>query len=200
MIRNIIFDLGNVLVGVDFEKTRKLILSEGVSKASYNSFFNETNRKKFEAGKIKSREFIDNAYRTFGRKIPKTKLRLLFQDMFFEKPDMKKFLKKISGSGKFRIYLMSNTNPLHFNYIRKKFAYVNLVDRLILSYRLKLLKPGAGIYKAVLNKYELKPEETLFIDDLKANCETAEKFGIHAIHFKNYKNFVKQFNNFTAMP
>lgn len=198
MIKNIIFDLGNVLVGVDFERAKKNILSAGISEKQYIAFFNKDIRKKYETGNIKTTGFIDSAYTALDRKISKMKLKQLFEDMFFEMPDMKNFLSRLRKSNKFRLYLFSNTNPLHFNYIKKKFSYVNLVDIFILSYKLKMIKPDGKIFKTVLKKYKLNPEETLFIDDLKDNCNAAEKLGIKTICYKNYKTFLKLFRIITV--
>lgn len=193
MIKNIIFDLGNVLVGVDFEKSKKSILSQGVSEKEYRDFFNKNVRRRFESGGFKTSAFMDLAYRALGKKITKVKLKELFQDMFFELPEMRNFVEKLSKSKKYKIFLFSNTNSLHFNYIRKKFAYINLVDKFILSYKLKMVKPDERIYRSVLKKYKLRPDETLFIDDLKDNCVSAGKFGIRTICYINYTSFLKQF-------
>jgi FMN phosphatase YigB (HAD superfamily) len=195
LIKNIIFDLGNVLVGVDFERLKKRILSEGVSEQKYEKFFGKNIKIKYETGKINTAVFMDLAFLALGRKIPKAKLKSLFVDMFYEMPDMKRFIIKLSESKKYRLLGLSNTNSLHFNYCKKKFEYINLVDKFILSYKLKMVKPGAEIFKTVLKKYALNPHETIFIDDLKDNCEKAKKFRIHTICFKNYLSFLKQFKN-----
>lgn len=199
MIKNIIFDLGNVLVGVDFEKAQRKILSAGVSEEKCRAFFNKNIRKKYESGRMTTREFLDSAYKSLGRKVPKTKLRFLFENMFFEMHDMKNFLIRLRKSNKFRLYLFSNTNPLHFIYIKKKFGYIKMVDKFILSYKLKMIKPDVKIFKTVLKKYNFNPSETLFIDDLKDNCHAAEKFGIKTICYKNYGTFVKQFNKISNL-
>lgn len=194
LIKNIIFDLGNVLVRVDFRRTRKFILSEGVSKSLFDNFFNEVNKQKYESGRISTALFLNSAYRSLNHKIPKRSLKVIFEDMFFEMKGMRSFLKKISASGRYRTFLLSNTNPLHFNYIKKKFYYINLINKFILSYRLKMLKPDKRIFKTVLKKYKLNPAETLFIDDLKENCLAAEEFDINTIRFINYNDFINKFN------
>lgn len=197
MIKNIIFDLGNVLVGVDFEMSKGLILSAGVSERKYKNFFGKNIKRKYESGNIKTSEFMDLAYRRLGNAIPKKKLKELFEDMFYENPEMKRFLKRLFESGKYRLFLLSNTNPLHFNYIKRKFTYINLIDNFLLSYKLKIVKPDAAIYKTVLKKYKLNSVETIFIDDLEENCKPARKLGIKTICYKNYPLFIKQFRQIT---
>ena len=197
MIKNIILDLGNVLVGVDFERSRKLLISAGLDEKKLNKFFSLKTRKAYESGKISTPEFLKMAYYRLGKKISKSKLKMLFTDMFAEVTEMKKFLQKLHNGKKYRLFLLSNTNPLHFNYARKNFPYINLVDRFILSYKLGFAKPDRRIYKTLLEKYKLLPAESLFIDDLKINCLAAEKFGIITICYKNYSSFIKQFRNIT---
>ncbi len=197
MIKNIVFDLGNVLVRVDFVKSRKLLIAAGVDEKCLNNFFSLKTRKAYESGKISTPEFLRMAYYGLGKKVSKAKLKILFSDMFAEIPEMKKFLRQLHYEKRFRLFLLSNTNPLHFNYIRINFPYVNLVDKFILSYKLGYAKPDRRIYKTLLGKYKLIPGETLFIDDLEINCKTAEKFGIKTILYQNYSSFIKQFKSIT---
>jgi len=107
---------------------------------------------------------------------------------------MKKLLAKISKNGDFRLYLLSNTNAVHFNYIRREFPYVNLLHKFGLSYKLGYLKPDVRIYKQFIQRFKIKPEESLFIDDLETNCSSARDFGFNVIHYKGYDNFIEQFN------
>jgi epoxide hydrolase-like predicted phosphatase len=193
VIKNIIFDLGNVLVHVDFAKSRRLLLSAGVKEKDFKRFFTKKNRRSFELGKITTNEFMDLAYYKLGKKVSKARLKLLFTDMFCEITEMKEFLQNLSKRKKYRLFLMSNTNPLHFNYAQNHFPYIKLFDVFILSYRMKMVKPDKRLFKAVINKYNLVPEETLFIDDLEENCRAAGDTGLKTICYKNYRTFVKQF-------
>ena len=94
---------------------------------------------------------------------------------------------------KYRLYILSNTNPLHFNYCRKRFKYINLIDKFILSYKIKMVKPNRGVFKMVIKKFNLVPSETLFVDDLVENCKAAEDTGIKTICYRNYSSFIKRF-------
>lgn len=196
MIKNIVFDLGNVLVRVDFGRSRKSLIAAGIDEKRLDRFFSLKTRKAYESGKISTPEFLKMAYLGLGKKVSKLKLKILFSDMFDEIPEMKKFVKQLHNKKKFRLFLLSNTNPLHFNCIRIKFPYINLVEKFILSYKLGFTKPDRRIYKTLLEKYKLVPAETLFIDDLEINCSGAEKFGIKTILYKDYSSFARQFKNF----
>ena len=193
MIRNIIFDLGNVLVHVDFARSKKCLLSAGIKEKDFNSFFSKKIRRDFELGKISTDVFMDMAYHKLGEIVSKSRLKWLFTDMFEEIPEMKKLLKNLAQKNKYKLLILSNTNPLHFNYGRKKFKYINLVNNFILSYKLKMIKPDKRLFRTVIKKHNLVPSETLFIDDLKENCLAAEDTGMKTICYRNYGAFIKQF-------
>jgi epoxide hydrolase-like predicted phosphatase len=194
LIKNIIFDLGNVLVSVHFDKFEKRLLAEGASKAACDSLFQSRElREDYESGKMSNSEFLKLACSKLDCRISQSKFKDIFSDMFSEIPEMKSFVNNLINKKYFRLYLLSNTNSYHFNYIKNKFEYVKEIKNFALSYRMKLNKPFPGIFKKVINRYKLKPEETLFIDDLEANCKTAEKLGMKTICYTTFKKFEKEF-------
>ena len=198
IIKNIIFDLGNVLVRVDFGRSKKLMLSAGIDEDRLNKFLSKKIRNAFESGKMSLAEFLDEAYNRLDKKVSKAKLILLFTDMFCEITGMKEFLQKLHKKKKYKLFLMSNTNPLHFNYARKHFPFIGLFDELILSYRMKMVKPDKRFFRKVIKKYNLVPSETLFIDDLEVNCNAAENTGMKTICYRNYTKFIKQFEKIVS--
>ena len=113
-------------------------------------------------------EAIDEAWNSFLDGIPAYKLDFLLE------------LRK-----HYTVCLLSNTNAIHWDYAcTHDFAQggrrvEDYFDRIYLSYQLKMIKPDAEIFQAVLADAGLTPEETLFIDDAEANCRTARSLGIH---------------------
>jgi putative hydrolase of the HAD superfamily len=192
MIKNLIFDLGNVLVKVHFDKFKKDLIDYGMSVKTIEELLNRTDlMDKLESGSMKFDEFYEISSIILDKKISKSKFRQIFNDIFTEIPGINELLKELYESKKYIIILLSNTNNQHFNYIKNKFNYLKYFNKFALSYRLKLLKPDITIYKKVLSLYRLKPEETLFIDDLENNCDAAEKAGIKSINFKDFESFKK---------
>ena len=100
MIRNIIFDLGNVLVHVDFAKLKSSLLTAGVNEKDFSRFFSKKIRRNFELGKISASVFMDMAYHELGEIVSKSLLKKLFTDIFDEIPEMKKFLKSLVQKNK----------------------------------------------------------------------------------------------------
>lgn len=84
-------------------------------------------------------------------------------------------IKKIRKNG-YKVYILSNTNE---SAMTKHQEVIKNVDGYVLSYQVHMIKPHIGIYKELLNKYNLKPEECIFLDDKNDNAKTACKLGIH---------------------
>jgi HAD superfamily hydrolase (TIGR01509 family) len=196
LIRNIIFDFGNVLGIVDFEGFQKNILSEVEDKKLLKKLRNSNVKEDYELGLISSKVFLDIVIKLLDYRITKEKFVFYFNGMLSELPDMKDFLIKLSRSNKYKLLLLSNTNPIHINYAKKKFPYIyEHIKNIILSYKVKDAKPDTAIYLTMLRKYHLKPEESLFIDDLEENCLTAKRLGMHIIQYKGFKSFNRKFRN-----
>lgn len=107
---------------------------------------------------------------------------------------MKIFLEKIARIKRFNILLLSNTDPVHINFIDRNFPFVKLLKKRVLSYKVRLNKPQKKIFQYALQKYKLDPGKTLLIDDVKENVRVSEALGMKAIHYKSHKAFLKQFS------
>jgi FMN phosphatase YigB (HAD superfamily) len=197
VIKNIIFDLGNVLVKVDLEKFRKDILSIGVDERKYADFLNSnvfrSSIYEYETGSISTKEFVDCSIYSLGCGLSRKLFIKYFNEMLVEKKDMKQFVGRLTGKGKYTYLLLSNTNPLHWEFTQKNFPYVMALRNFELSYKLKLYKPDIKVYEIVLRKYRFIPEETLYVDDHLDNCAAAQLLGIKTINFVDYKDFEKEF-------
>ena len=90
-------------------------------------------------------------------------------------------IKKLKTQG-YKIYMLSNTNEYMYNNFINKIEY--LFDGIVLSYQIHKIKPYDSIYEYIINKYNLNPEESLFIDDKQKNINTALKFGIKGRNVK----------------
>ena len=92
-------------------------------------------------------------------------------------------IKRLKNNG-YKVYLLSNTNEKAMAKHNEKHLE-ELVDGAVLSYQVHSVKPHLGIYKELLNKYNLNPIESIFIDDRKANIDTANKLGIIGVKVKS---------------
>src|SRR5258706_6004250 len=106
MIRNIIFDLGNVLVDVNYERFMYRLLSEGVTEEKYNGFFIDDKYLKmgYESGKITTAEFTDKCINTLGLKMSSTEFSDAFNDVFSEIKPMSTLVRKLKAEKKYNLF------------------------------------------------------------------------------------------------
>lgn len=197
VIKNIIFDLGNTLVYFDY-----CYFYDGVARLE----------KKVYAGKIRN-YFIDNKFdikigsnrinikqafrilkKKFGIRISYADFYFLYCDIFWENTLMKNFLENRLLDSGYKLYMLSNVDAAHINFIDNNFPYVKHIKKRVLSYKVKSVKPQKKIYSYLIEKHKLVPEETLFIDDLKANILAARTHKLHTIHYTSHKKFLREFN------
>lgn len=190
-IRNIIFDLGDVILNIDIPLTfRAFSELSGLPVEELNKLFTQNELfMKFETGEVDepafrslvrkvlampelSDEAIDQAWNALLLDIPPARIDLL---------------KKLSEN--YRLYLLSNTSSIHIrrvNEILQETAGIHRLDELFsqvfLSYELGIMKPAPEIYRTVLERAGLSATETLFLDDNLANTNAASELGIQVIH------------------
>ena len=121
-------------------------------------------------------------------------IRLFFSDrrrLVMEYDYSRGWIEELKSRG-YKIYLLSNYSQDHFQYVSRKFSFFGLEDGMVISYTLRLLKPDHRIYEALYEKYGLKPEECVFLDDSEQNVEGAEATGMKGIVFRDHAQAVKE--------
>lgn len=189
-IKNIVFDLGGVLVDVDFKAAINGLQKAGFVnvKEQLQSFDREGIFQKFELGEMTAEEFRTAIRENSTVTLTDEEIDALWNAMLLEIPREKLEL-ILDLRGKYMVYLLSNTNSIHWNYVCKNafnyrgFRVNDYFEETFLSYEMHLAKPDKAIYEKVLQDANLLAEETLFIDDSEANCKAAEEVGIHAHHY-----------------
>ena len=186
MIKNIIFDIGNVLISfqpIDYlnskfnDETTKTIL--------FNTIFKSKEWLLLDRGTVTDMEVIE----IFCKRQPSFEKEIRYvmknwHEMHIPMKESIKLLKYLKNSG-YHIFFLSNYHKNAFKVIFNKFDFIREVDGQVISCDVKLLKPEELIYEILLNKYNLKPQECIFIDDSIENIKVADKLGIHGICFKD---------------
>lgn len=183
MIKNIIFDLGNVLIKYSPES----FLEKNVKKER---------QEKFIATVFKSKEWLEldrgtlsyeDAIEKFAEIISEDRKNLekLFKnnimDCLAPIEENIEILKKLKKKG-YNLFVLSNFHRPAFEQVQKEWEFFDEFDGGVISCYCHLLKPNQRIYELLLARYGLIPEETLFIDDTKINVEKAEKIGMGGIY------------------
>lgn len=197
-IKNIIFDFGGVLVDLDPQACLDSFARLGLPQvADYLTPYGHKGPfGKVENGEIDLPTFrqqiretfnvsledeqIDKAWAAFLMHIPYNKMKLVYE------------LAK-----KYRVFLLSNTNPIHIKKLQEfddsGFPVKECFEKLYLSYEIGHSKPGKDIYEYLLKDAGILPDETLLVDDGPANCKTAELLGIHTYQPKPFEDFTEEF-------
>jgi putative hydrolase of the HAD superfamily len=189
-IRNIVFDLGGVLVDLDFKAAINGLQKAGFAnvKEQLQAFDREGIFQKFELGEMSADEFRTAIRENSTVSLTDEEVDGLWNAMLLEVPREKLEL-ILHLRGKYMVYLLSNTNSIHWDYVCKNafnyrgFRVNDYFEETFLSYEMHLAKPDKAIFEKVLEEANLLPEETLFIDDSEANCKAASELGIHTHHY-----------------
>jgi putative hydrolase of the HAD superfamily len=200
MIKNIIFDIGNVIL--NFNTTEVL-----------QKFTNNKNEQKFILDNIINspewlgNSLIDTGYVTRDNAIEIVKDRTnhindtLITDFWYNynnyakvDENVLKLIKKLKDNN-YKIYLLSNINKYTHEFVEKSGLF-ELVDGYVLSYQEHKVKPFIGIYKTLLERYNLIPNESLFIDDNEKNIITGNSLGIISkkVEPDNYNSIINIIN------
>jgi epoxide hydrolase-like predicted phosphatase len=191
--KNIIFDLGNVLVKLNPEGCIGAFKAIGMGELVDTNPQSEGMKlmSKLGVGMITTEEFCEAARKLTGTDVTNGEIINAANKMLVEIPDEKKErLLQLKKAG-YRLFLLSNTIDVHWDYCvehlfpHQNYGVEDYFEQCFLSQRMHLAKPNARIYEEVIRQANIHPDETLFIDDLKENCEAAEKLGIHT--FQNVK-------------
>ena len=181
MIKNIVFDFGDVFINLDKEATFRRLKELGVKE-----FTDELLElgKQYEMGIITTQEFV-SIFKTLFPSISEIDFKNAWNSMLLDFPSHRlRFLKSLSNSKKYRIFLLSNTNDLHISWIQKTWGrklfseFKNCFEKFYLSHEIHLRKPNKDIYEFVIESNKLIPEETFFVDDTEENTVVANKLGI----------------------
>lgn len=182
MIKNIIFDLGNVLIRFKPEE----FVNKNIKKEYREKFFNAVFKGQEWADLDRGVLEYSDAVKIFSEKIPEcsSEIKKLFDNYILDvlEPIEKNIEIMKSLKGKYKLFVLSNFHYPAFDYIFKNWEFFKYFDGKVVSGHCKLLKPEKKIYELLCLTYSLKPNECVFIDDTKANIEAAEEFGINGIH------------------
>ncbi len=192
-VENVIFDLGGVILNIDYNKTINAFKALGDQ--SFDSLFTQANQTdlfdKYEKGLCSSQYFINGLLDYLPAGTTANAAVNAWNAMLLELPQ-KRIEKLFLLKEKYRTFLLSNTNDIHldaFHSIIKKENQLNslspLFEKVYFSCEMKMRKPDTEIFLSVCDQNNLVPENTLFIDDSIQHVEGAKKAGLQAYHLTN---------------
>lgn len=183
-MRNVIFDIGNVLVNfhpVEFFCERfEGAHMETVASLIFDDIWAGTDRGDYLCAEAKRRHHA--RYPQYGEQIEY--IYAHWMEMMTLKEDSVAYLKECRAHG-YRVYLLSNIGAESYAYLRKRYAFFQLVDGMTLSFAVHCIKPKPQIYRELLQRWGLSAAECVFFDDQPQNIHTAVDLGMRGIVFKN---------------
>ena len=189
-IAAVAFDLGNVLVKVDHLRFCRGLaeLAGWPPQEIYAAVFQSRLETGYDRGRLSSREFHRRLQARFRLDLPFPRFRDLWNEIFDPLEDMQEVVARLAR--RYPLYLLSNTNSLHFRYLRERFASLLKHFRaLILSYRVGSRKPEAAIFQALLREVGLPPARILYIEDNEDFVAAARTHGLTAWIFVSPQDF-----------
>jgi putative hydrolase of the HAD superfamily len=183
-IRAVTFDLGNVLVKVDhFRFCRRLGALAGVSPEKvYQDVFASGLEPGYDTGRITSQDFHRRVMAHFGLALPYPSFCDLWNDIFDPLHGMEEVVARMHARRP--LFMLSNTNALHFPYIKAQFPDIFQYFReYLLSYEVGSRKPEPEIYQALIRRAGQRPEAILFLDDKPEFVAAARHHGLTAWQF-----------------
>ena len=204
-IENIILDLGGVIINLNHELTN--IAFQQLFPNHHQQILEDSTTQqlfeKYEINQVSTAEFI-GFFKKYNPIINENQIIEAWNKMLLDIPHERIDLIK-NLSKKYNVFLLSNTNKIHYQTIEKQFqqtsekgTFESLFKKSYLSYRIGLRKPNQEIFEYLLHDANLKPENTLFIDDSLEHINAASTLGIRTYHLNpnNNETLITLFNEY----
>jgi putative hydrolase of the HAD superfamily len=183
-IRLIISDFGGVICSFDYG-----IFCERLARRTGRAAdlvlaaaFGEHLQKDFESGKLSGRDYHREVMTRLDAAVPYDEFYAMYGDIFTEIPATGDLLCRLHT--RYPLYLLSDTNEIHFGYVRETVPLLSVFDEFIVSYQVGAMKPDPRIYREALRRSGLPGAACVFVDDRPANIDGAARLGIHGVRFE----------------
>ena len=174
-----IFDIGNVLVRFEVGKAERTLAALGLQSPDLASI--AALGRRYEAGEMDRQEFLAALRELLGGGLSDDLLSTAWQQIFEPNEPMWELVEKLHGC--YPLYLLSNTNCLHHEYLVREYAIFEKFADGVFSYRAKLAKPEREIFELAIRQFGVDPRSTIYLDDLTANVEAARGAGLRAFRY-----------------
>lgn len=186
-----LFDIGNVIVHVDFISSLKRLMPDNIDQPEGRLRELLERKDEFEAGRISTDEYYPWAAQTIGFTGDHETFMRSWVHVFSPNTPMLEVIEKLHEA-KHRLFLFSNTNEAHIDFLRNHYPVFACFNGGIYSYQTGHVKPEREIYQLAIDEYDLNPAQTAYIDDLPANIEGGKLAGFqcHEYHADAHSDFL----------
>ncbi|MFI5174019.1 MAG: HAD family hydrolase [Terriglobia bacterium] len=191
-IDSLVFDLGKVII--DFDPMRAIRKLDG--RTPYTTLELLARMKgtdaviRFESGELNSEEFFKEIGDHLKLEISFEDFASLWSDIFLDELILEaSFFERLKP--RYRLVLLSNTNPMHAAFLRKRFPVLSVFDQQVLSHEVGAMKPSDKIYRAAAKAARTVPERMFYVDDIPAYVEAAARLGWVAFPFRGKDQMIR---------
>jgi HAD superfamily hydrolase (TIGR01509 family) len=192
MIKLFVFDLGNVILPFEHRQIAVKLHERSTNKTAFvpqllfDVMFDLENGlvNPYEEGLMSTVEFFSELKRQFRLDMDIDAFKDIWNPIFREDREVNEAILYLKEKG-YPLFLLSNTNELHFSYIIDKYPIIHSFDEWLLSFEVGAKKPKRRIYEVIFEKMDVQPGEVFYIDDIPKYVEVAKHLGIDGMVFKN---------------
>jgi FMN phosphatase YigB (HAD superfamily) len=183
MIRNVIFDIGGVLLRLRYQTFIEYLAGAGIDMTNLPRWLEQVDLAAHERGEITGEELLGRIAAMARRPLDADELRERWLDMFDRAHEMFDLAAGLKAD--YRVFLLSNIGDLHWRHLNARYGFDDLTHGVVASFRVGAIKPSAAIYRETERRFGLEPSATVFIDDLPPNVAGAQACGWQAIHHRD---------------
>jgi len=184
MIRNVVFDIGWVLMRFNYRPIIELLRARGADVADRNGVMERIALAEHECGRVHGHGLLERLQAITREPLSLEEAHAHWVNMFEPDPPMIELAHRLSEH--YRVYLLSNMGDLHWAHLSREYRLHAIGHGALPSYLAGVMKPHAGIYAQAEKRFALTPQHTVFIDDRAENISAACTRGWHGIVHADY--------------
>lgn len=185
----VVFDVGRVLINFDYAPFFAVMREHGADIVGEFDFAARIDLGSYEEGGIDTVEFLAGLRRMLKQPIEDDALIAAWNSIFTPIPEMLSLAEELKGQC--RVYMLSNTSPLHWDFLKQEHGLNNYCHDLLASYEAGAMKPYSDIYAEAKERFDIDPQRTVFVDDKPENISGARACG--------WKGFVHESSEQTTL-
>jgi HAD superfamily hydrolase (TIGR01509 family) len=190
LIRNVVFDIGQVFVHLDHRPMLELLSSRGVATENLDALLERIDFDDHETGRLHGYGLMERFAGLATSPVAPAELHAKWVDMFELQPRVVDLAHRLSE--RYRVYLLSNIGDLHWAHVSREYRLHQIGHGAVLSYLAGYMKPHEGIYIEAERRFSLQPAQTVFIDDRAENIQAARARGWHGIVHGGFETTVAE--------
>jgi len=185
IVRNVVFDIGWVLVRLDYRPLLGFLQAHGAQLADRDAVMRGIRLEDHETGQLPGQGLLERLRELTGtRTASLEEMQVKWLDMFELEPAMIELAHRLSE--RYRVFLLSNIGDLHWVHLSREYRLHSIGHGALPSYVAGVMKPHPAIYAEAERRFALEPAATVFIDDRSDNIASATARGWHGIVHRSY--------------